>query len=100
MQYYIKMTNGIVLIDPFHVANKHPKAEEWQEEALARIRLAEALYRERTTKGYTMLQLAKKAKTTPAVIARIEGAQVSAGIDLIAKIFKALGKSSLQLDFN
>jgi len=47
-----------------------------------------------------MAELAKKAGTTPAVISRIENAQVSAGIDLIYKIFKALGKKSLNLDLS
>jgi len=38
-------------------------------------------------------------KTTPAVISRIENAQVSTGIDMIYRIFKALGKDKVELNF-
>lgn len=81
----------------FGEASKHPKAKAYLEESKARIRLAEALHKERTSQELTMAELAKIAGTTPAVISRIEHAQVSAGIDVIYKIFKALGKSELNL---
>ncbi|MBI5411799.1 helix-turn-helix domain-containing protein [Candidatus Peregrinibacteria bacterium] len=81
----------------FEEAKKHPKAKAYLNEARARIRLAEALYEERSSQFITMAELAERAGTTPAVISRIENAQVSAGIDLIYKIFKALGKKELNL---
>jgi transcriptional regulator with XRE-family HTH domain len=44
-----------------------------------------------------MAELAELAGTTPAVVSRIEHSQVSAGIDVISKLFKALGKKELNL---
>ena len=84
--------------DVFVQAKKDPKYKVYLEESKARIKLAEALHAERTFQSISMSELAKKAGTTPAVISRIENAQVSAGIDLIFKIFKALGKTELNLD--
>ena len=84
-------------VNVFTEARKDPKYKTYLDEAHARIFLAEALYRERTFQSLSMAELAKKAGTTPAVISRIENAQVSAGIDLIYKIFKALGKKELNL---
>ena len=81
----------------FEQAKKHPKSKAYLEEAKARIKLAEALYTERSFQSLSMAELAERAGTTPAVISRIENAQVSAGIDLIYKIFKALGKKELNL---
>jgi len=83
--------------DVFAEAEKHPKAKVYLEESKARVRLAEALHKERTSQELTMVELAHMAGTTPAVISRIENAQVSAGIDVISKIFKALGKKELNL---
>ncbi len=82
----------------FEEANKNPKAKAYFEEAKARIRLAEALHEARNSKELSMAALAEKAGTTPAVISRIENAQVSAGIDVIYKLFKALGKKELHLN--
>jgi transcriptional regulator with XRE-family HTH domain len=45
----------------------------------------------------SMKDLAEKAHTTPAIISRIENAQVSAGIDLIMRIYCALGKEKIEL---
>lgn len=94
----IELASGKVLIDPFYLANKHPQATEWGEEAIAKIRLAEKVYKLRTSKGYTMAKLATQARTTPAVIARIEAAEENAGIELVFKVFKALGRNKLELE--
>ncbi len=80
-------------------AKKHPKFEQYAQEHLARLRLAEIIHNERITNNLTMKQLAEKSYTTPAVISRIENAQVSAGIDVIYKIFKALNKKELKISF-
>ena len=85
--------------DVFWEAGKHPKAEKFAEEIRARILLAEAIHRERVAQSFSMQMLAEKAETTPAVISRIENAQVSTGIDLICRIFKALGKDKVELKF-
>ncbi len=84
----------------FAQAKNDPNYRGCLQEATARLKLAELLHKERTFQSLSMAQLAKKAGTTPAVISRIENAQVSAGIDLIYKIFKALGKKTLNLDLS
>ncbi len=83
----------------FGEAGRHPEAEKFAEEIRARILLAEAVHRERVSQSLSMQKLAEKADTTPAVISRIENAQVSAGIDLIYRIFRALGKDKIELYF-
>lgn len=85
--------------DVFGDAAKHPKAEKFAEEVRARIALAEAIHRERISQSLSMQSLAERADTTPAVISRIENAQVSTGIDMISRIFKALGKNEVELSF-
>ncbi len=85
--------------DVFREAGKHPKAKKFSEEIRARILLAEEIHRERVAQSLSMQILAEKAETTPAVISRIENAQVSTGIDLICRIFKALGKDKVELKF-
>lgn len=86
--------------DVFVQAKEHPKAKAFLGESKARIKLAEALHRERSSQKLSMAQLAEKAGTTPAVISRIEHAQVSAGLDVICKLFSALGKKELHLMLN
>ncbi len=83
--------------DVFAQAKRNAKYKIYKEEARARIHLAQALHAARESQSLSMSALAKKAGTTAAVISRIENAQVSAGIDLIYKLFKALGKKELRL---
>ena len=90
---------GTKYIDVFKEAKKNSKYKQYCEEFLARIRLAEAIHRERTKQGLSMESLAQKAHTTPAVISRIENAQVSTGIDVIFKIYRALGKKKVEFLF-
>jgi len=85
--------------DVFGEAGRHPKAEKFAEEVRARIVLAEAIHQERISQSLSMKMLAEKAHTTPAVISRIENAQVSTGIDVIYRIFKALGKNKVEFNF-
>lgn len=81
--------------NPFVALENDPRAKRYEEEILAKLRLATALYQARTEQKCTIEELAKRAHTTPAVISRIENSQVSAGIALISKLFKALGKKEL-----
>jgi ribosome-binding protein aMBF1 (putative translation factor) len=81
----------------FAQAQKHPQAKQFYDASLARIRLAEAIHKERVMQSLSMKDLAEKAHTTPAIISRIENAQVSAGIDLIMRIYCALGKEKIEL---
>ena len=81
----------------FEQAEKHPKARQFHEENIARIRLAEAIYQERIAQNLTMKELAEKANITPAMISRIEHAQNTTGIDVIFKLFNALGKEKIEL---
>lgn len=78
-------------------AKADPKFQQYCDESLARIRLAEAIYRERVAQQLTMTQLAQKANTTATIISRLENAQFSANINLIFKIFRALGKDKIEL---
>lgn len=82
----------------FVQAKKHAKSDQYYNESKARIRLAELMHKERSAQLLSMAELAKKSGTTAAVISRIENAQVSAGIDVIFKIFKALGKKEIHLE--
>lgn len=84
----------------FAEAKQHPKFEQYCEEHLARILLAKEIHQARLNNNLSMKELADKASTTPAVISRIENAQVSTGIDLIYRIFKSLGKDKIELRFN
>jgi ribosome-binding protein aMBF1 (putative translation factor) len=81
----------------FEQAEKHPKAKQFHEENFARIRLAEAIHRERLAQNLTMEELAEKAYLTPALVSSIENAQISTGIEIIFRIFKALGKQKIEL---
>jgi ribosome-binding protein aMBF1 (putative translation factor) len=81
----------------FEQAEKHPKAKLFHEENLARIRLAEAIHRERIAQNLTMEELAQRAYLTPALVSSIENAQVSTEIEVIFRIFKALGKEKIEL---
>lgn len=85
--------------DVFGDVRKNPKHQQYMDEYRARILLAEAVYKERTALHLSMKALAAKAHTTPAVISRIENSQVSVGIDVVYKIFKALGKDKIVLQF-
>lgn len=83
----------------FAQAMAHPQAEQFSQESKARLYLAVALHKARSNRGFSMAQLAKKAGTTPAMISRIENRQVSAGIDMVYRLFKALGEKKLTLEF-
>ncbi|EIJ43377.1 putative transcription factor, MBF1 like protein [Beggiatoa alba B18LD] len=78
---------------------QHPKYQAYVDENRARLHLAEIIHNARVAHHLSMKELAEKAHTTPAVISRIENAQVSAGIDVIYKIVKALGMNKLVLEF-
>jgi len=87
------------VLNVFNEAESHPKYQQYVDGHRARIRLAEMIYNERIAHCWTMKELAEKSHTTPAVISRIENAKVSAGIDVIYKILKALGSKKLVLEF-
>lgn len=83
--------------NPFAELQTLPDEERVYEETLFRLRLGETIHRERVAQALTMKKLAEKAHTTPAAISRIEKAQVSAHLDVIFRIFKALGKTQIEL---
>lgn len=84
-------------VNPFAQLQTLPPEERVYEETLFRLRLGEFIHRERIAQTLTMKKLAQKARTTPVAISRIEKAQVSAHLDVIFRIFKALGKTPLEL---
>ena len=47
----------------------------------------------RLSRGLTQADLANRAVVTPTYIAKLEGAKVAPGIDLVARLAKALGTS-------
>ena len=47
----------------------------------------------RLSRGLTQADLAHRAVVTPTYIAKLEGARVAPGIDLVARLAKALGTS-------
>ncbi len=79
-------------------AKKNPEFEQFSETYRMRIRLAELLYQERTARQLTIPELAERVHISPIIISQIEDAQISTSIDLICKLFKALGKSNLVLE--
>ena len=99
MTEIIKLTNGKQITNMLVKARKNPNYDKYKNDSIVRIKLAEKLYKERHLKKWSMTELAKKAHTTPAIISRIEHAEKSVGIDLIARIFEALGKKQLTLRF-
>ena len=88
---------GKPVYDAVKAMQSHPKHRELASEAKTRVELGSMLQSARTAQGLSMVDLAKKAGTTPAVICRIENAEVSAGIDLVARLFQALGKREVRL---
>lgn len=94
---FIVLANGEKLYNPFEDIKKHPEHKKLEAEAMARVRLAKKLYEQRTKKKFSQAALAKKAGTTPAVICRIEGAEVSVGLGLACRLFRALGQKELRL---
>ena len=47
----------------------------------------------RLSRGMTQVELAHQAHVTPTYIGKLEGARVAPGIDLVARLAKALGTS-------
>lgn len=76
--------------DPIAKARKHPKFQEYSQEARARIVLASEIYKARERQGLSQQELARKARTTQKVISKVENGQVSVGVDLLFKILKPL----------
>ncbi|OQW88990.1 MAG: hypothetical protein BWK78_07950 [Thiotrichaceae bacterium IS1] len=84
--------------DVFEEASKHPQAKQFSEESRARMILAQAVYRERMAQSLSQAKLAEKSHVSAAVISRIENSQSSTSIEVIYKIFRALGKPKIELD--
>jgi len=64
---------------------------EWEKSEL-QYQLTRQLIKARIDKGYSQRQLAKKAKTTQAVLSRLESMSFNPTLGLINKIAQALGK--------
>lgn len=77
------------------VLNKQMKdpgfRKEW-EKSEPHFQLMSAIIKARIEKKLSQQQLAKKAKTTQAVISRIQNATVSPTLDLMQRIAEAMGK--------
>ena len=71
---------------------KDPEFKKEWEKSEASYQLTRELIRARIKGKISQRELAKKAKTTQAVISRIENMSVSPSIGLLQKIASALGK--------
>lgn len=76
--------------DPIAKARKHPKFQQYAQEARARIVLATEIYKAREKQELSQEELARKAETTQKVISKVENGQVNVGVDLLFKILKPL----------
>jgi ribosome-binding protein aMBF1 (putative translation factor) len=71
---------------------RNPRLRARIDAAVARATIAVIVKRARTVAGLTQAQLAVRAGTTQAVIARIEGGKAfTASLDLLDRIARALG---------
>jgi ribosome-binding protein aMBF1 (putative translation factor) len=71
---------------------RDPRLRARIDAAVARATIAVMVKRARTSAGMTQAQLAARARTTQAVIARIEGGKAfTASLDLLDRIARALG---------
>lgn len=61
------------------------------------VAFAARLREVRLSRGLTQSDLANRAVVTPTYIAKLEGARVAPGIDLVARLAKALGTSIADL---
>ena len=70
---------------------KDPEFRQAYEEEGLKIKIAQAVYDKRKVLKMSQAKLAEKAKTTQRMISRIEHANMSVGIDLLQRVFNALG---------
>jgi len=83
---------GNALADVHVRATRNPRLRARIDAAVARATIAVMVKRARTVAGLTQAQLAARAGTTQAVIARIEGGKAfTASLDLLDRIARALG---------
>lgn len=71
-------------------AKKNPNWKFHSDDAKVRIKLAVEIYRVRNLLDLSQQELAKRAKTTQRIISKIEDGSYNVGIDLLARICKAL----------
>ena len=75
-----------------------PKFRKECEKSEPHFQLMTAIIKARIEKKISQQQLAKRAKTTQAVISRVQNATVSPTLDLIQRIAEAMGKK-LEIKF-
>lgn len=77
---------------------KDPEFKREWERSEPEYQVLEEIIRARIDKKLSQRELAKKAKTTQAVLSRIENMTVSPSIQLVQRIAEAMGKK-LQIKF-
>jgi len=83
---------GDALADVRARVKRNPQLRARIDAAVARAAIGVMVKRARTAVGFTQAQLASRAGTTQAVIARIEGGKAfTASLDLLDRIARALG---------
>lgn len=78
---------------------KDPEFKKEWDKSEAAYQVGRQLIKSRIEKKMSQRQLAKKAKTTQAVLSRIENMSVSPSVNLLQKIAWALGKK-LEISFS
>jgi len=82
---------GDALADVRARVERSPRLRARFDAAVTRATIGVMVKRARTVGGLTQAQLAVRAATTQAVIARIEGGKAFASLDLLDRIARALG---------
>jgi len=86
------MKKQIVFDDVFKKLMADPKFRKEWERSEPHYQLMSAIIGARIEKKLTQQQLAKKAKTTQAVISRIQNGTVSPTLDMVQRIAEAMDK--------
>lgn len=77
---------------------KDPEFRKEWEKSEPHYQLMRAIIKARIEKNLTQKELARRAKTTQAVISRVQNASVSPTLDLVQRIAGAMGKK-LEIKF-
>lgn len=93
------MRKQVTFNEVFKKLMADPKFKKEWDKSEPHYQLMSAIIRARIEKKLSQQQLAKKAKTTQAVISRIQNATVSPTLDLIQRIAEAMGKK-LEIRFS
>jgi transcriptional regulator with XRE-family HTH domain len=84
------------LLDTSKITEVHPDLEE-QFHGIA-AKLARVVFRARNEKGWTQLELGKRAGVAKEIIYRVEGGSGGVSVECYEKVFHALGVKKDEID--